>query len=104
MKEIEADCLLRLHSRALYAVFSDIADTNIAAAPEIVQVVPLGGKQLLESFVDYTIPGALSTAAEFLGRSRLRRMINHVFGQADRTTRVCFDRESDSPKVLRVCT
>src|SRR5258708_39858714 len=104
MKQIESDCLLRLHSGPLYAVFSDIADTNIAAAPEIVQVLHLGAKQLLESLVHYPIQCPLSTPAEFFGRSRLRRVINHVFGQADRTTGVCLDREGNSAKVLRVST
>ena len=85
VKEVEADRLLDLHGGALGAVFPDIPDLDIAAAPEIVHVLLLGGEQLLEPLVHHAIHGPLSTAAELFRRSRLRRVIDHVFGEVDRT-------------------
>jgi len=71
MKKVEADRLLDLHGCALSAVFPDIPDPNIAAAPEIVHVLLLGGEQLREALAHYAIHCPLSTAAEFFRRSRL---------------------------------
>lgn len=48
MKKIEADRLLDLRRRALGAVFPDVPDPDIVAAPEIIHVLLLGGEQLLE--------------------------------------------------------
>ena len=102
VKEVEADRLLDLHGAALRAVFPDIPDPDIAAAPEIVHVLLLGGEQLLEPLVHYAIHGPLGTAAKFFGRSRLRRVIDHVFGEMDRTAGPGLDCEGDLAEVLGV--
>ena len=78
MKKVEADRLLDLHRSALRAVFPDIPDPDVAAAPEIVQVFLLRGEQLLEPLLHYAIHSPVGTAAEFFSRSRLRRVIDHV--------------------------
>jgi hypothetical protein len=65
VEKIEADRLLDLQGRVLCAVFPDILDLDIAAAPEIVHVLLLGGKQLREPLGRYAIHGPLSAAAEF---------------------------------------
>src|SRR5215472_3631937 len=102
MKKIEADRLLDLYGSALRAVFPNILDSDIAAAPEIVHVLLLGGEQLLEPFVHYAIHRPLSTAAEFFRRSRLRRMIDHVLGDLDRTAGSRLDREGDLAEIFCV--
>ena len=58
VKQIEADRLLDLHGGALHAVFPDIPDPDIAAAPEIVHVLLLGGEQLLEPLVSSRDPSS----------------------------------------------
>src|SRR5262249_9878546 len=83
-KEVEADCLLDFHGRAVCTVLSDIPDSYIAAVPKIVHVLLLRGEQLLESPTFYPIHSPLSTAAKFLGRSGLRGVIDHIFGELDR--------------------
>src|SRR5262245_34716686 len=92
VKKVEADRLLDLDGGALRAVFTDILDPDIAAAPEIVHVLLLVGEQLLEPLGYYAIHRPLSTAAEFFGRSRLRGVIHHVFGELDRTAGQRLDR------------
>src|SRR5438270_112089 len=85
MKKVEADRLLDLHGAALRAVLSDIFDPDIAAAPEIVHILLLRPEQLLEPLGHYTVHGPLGTAAQFFSRSRLRCVIDHEFGEMDRT-------------------
>ena len=100
MKEVEADRLLDLDGAALRAFFSDIPDPDIAAAPEIVHVLLLRGEQLLEPLGHHAIHGPLGTAAKFFSRSRLRRVIDHVFGEVDRTVGPSFDCEGDLAEIL----
>ena len=102
VKEIEADRLLDLHRTALRAVFPDIPHLDVAATPEIGHVLLLRGEQLLEPLVHDAIHGPLGTAAEFLGRSRRRRVIDHVLGELDRTSGLGLDREGDLAEVLGV--
>ena len=102
MKKVEADRLLDLHGTAVRTVFPDIPDPYIAAAPEIVHVLLLSGQQLLESLSRYAIQSPLSTAAELRSRSRLGGMIDHVFGELDRTARPGLDCEGNLAEVLGV--
>src|SRR5262249_54584154 len=102
VKKVEAHRLLDLNGSAVRAVFPDILDPYIAAAPEIVHVLLLSGEQLLESLGRYTIHSPLSTAAEFLSRSRLGGMIDHVFGELDRTARLSLDCEGNLAEVVGV--
>src|SRR5262249_4541705 len=99
MKEVEANRLLDLHGAALCAIFPDIFDLDIAAAPEIVQVLLLGGEQLLEPLVHDAIQRPLSAAAEFFGRGRVRGMIDDVFGVLDWTAGPGLDCEGNLAKV-----
>src|SRR5262249_14771884 len=99
VKEIEANRLLDLHGAALCAIFPDIPDLNIAAAPEIVQVLLLRGEQLLEPLVLYAIQRPLGAAAEFFSRGRVGGMIDHVFGELDWTTGPRLDCEGNLAKV-----
>jgi hypothetical protein len=68
-KKIKADCLLDLDSAALGAVLPDIFDPDIAAAPEIVHILLLGGEQLLEPLDHHPIHSPFGTAAELFRRS-----------------------------------
>src|SRR5215813_10093941 len=102
VKKVEADRLLDSNGGALRAVFPDILDPDIAAAPEIVHVLLLVGEQLLEPLGYYAIHRPLSTAAEFFGRSRLRGVIHHVFGELDRTAGPGLDREGNLAKIFSV--
>ena len=103
MKKVEADRLLDLHGAALRAVLSDIFDPDIAAAPEIVHILLLRPEQLLEPLGHYTVHGPLGTAAQFFSRSRLRCVIDHEFGEMDRTVGPGVDCEGDLAGVLSVC-
>ena len=87
-KEVEADRLLDLDRGALRAFRPDIPDPDIAAAPEIVHVLLLCGEQPLESLAHYPIHCPFGAAAEFLGRGRLRGVIDHVFGELYWTARL----------------
>ena len=80
----------------------DMPDPDIAAAPEVVHVLLLRGEQLLEPLVFHAIQGPLGAAAEFFGRSRWRRMVDHVFGKVDRAAWLGLDREGDLAGVLGV--
>ena len=100
MKEVETRCLLDFHRCALRAVFSDIPDADIGAAPEIVHVLLLRCKQLFEPLVHYAIHGPLGTGAEFFGRGRLRHMIDHELGEIDRKAGLGLDCEGDLAKIL----
>ena len=71
VKEVEADRLLDLYGAALRAFFSDIPDPDVAAAPEIVHVLLLGGEQLMEPLVHHAIHSPFGTAAKFFCGSRL---------------------------------
>src|SRR5258705_1736673 len=102
MKKVEADRLLDLNGAALRAFFSDIPYPDIAAAPEIVQVLFLRREQLLESLSHHTICGPLGTAAEFFSRSRLRCVIDHVLSKVDRTVGQSFNCEGDLAEILGV--
>src|SRR5262245_15535505 len=53
VKEIEANRLLDLHGAALCAIFPDIPDVDIAAAPDIVPVLALGGGEMIDTMVYY---------------------------------------------------
>ncbi len=99
VKEIEANRLLDLYGAALRAIFPDIPDLDIAAAPEILQVLLLGGEQLLEPLVHYAIQRPLSAAAEFFSRGRPGGVIDHVFGELDRTAGPGLDCEGNLTKV-----
>src|SRR5262249_18542895 len=99
VKEIEANRLLDLHGAALCAIFPDILDLDIAAAPEIVQVLLLGGEQLLEPLVHDAIERPLSAAAEFFDRGRVGGVIDYVFGELDRTAGPGLDCEGNLTKV-----
>ena len=55
VKQIEADCLLRLDRAALYAILPRIPDPDIAPAPEIVHVLLLASKELVETLVHHSI-------------------------------------------------
>ena len=102
MKKVEADRLLDLHGTALRAFFSDITHPDITAPPEIVHVQLLGCEQLLEPMGHNAVHRPLGAAAEFFGRSRLRRVINHVFGEIDRTAGPGVDCEGDLAEILGV--
>src|SRR6516162_9093470 len=100
MKKVEADCLLDLYGTALRTVLADILDAHIAAAPEIVHVLLLTAQQWLEPLRRYAIQSPLGTAAELLDRSRLGSMVDHVFGELDRTIRQSFDGEGNLAEVV----
>src|SRR3974390_2207236 len=85
VKKVETDRLLDLHSSAVRTVFPSIAEPYIAAVPELVHVLLLSGEQLLESLSRCAIHGPLGKAAQFLSRSRLGGVIDHVFGELDGT-------------------
>jgi hypothetical protein len=102
VKEIESNCLLDFESGALCAVLSDILHSDIASTPEIAHVLLLGIEQSLEPLGRYAVRCPFSTATEFLGRSRLRRVVDHVFSELDRAVGPSFDCEGDLAKVLRV--
>src|SRR5499427_9348157 len=102
VKQVEADRLLDFHGGALHTVFPDIPDPDIAAAPEIVHVLLLGGEQLLEPLGHYAIQRPLSAAAEFLSRSRFGGMIDYIFGELDRMARQGLDCEDDLAEVVSV--
>src|SRR5215831_14744556 len=104
VKEVEANCLLDLHRAPLRAFFSNIPDPDIAAAPEIVHVLLLRGEQRLKPVGRHTIQRPLGTTAEFFSRSRLRRVIDHVLGEMDRTVGPGVDCEGDWAEVLGVRT
>src|SRR5215475_4030458 len=99
VKEIEANRLLDLYGAALCAIFPDIFDVEIAAAPEIVQVLLLGGEQLLEPLVHYAIQRPLSAAADFFSRGGVGGMVDHVFGELDWTAGPRLDCEGNLAKV-----
>src|SRR5215469_18291125 len=104
MKKVEADGLLDLHGAALCPVFRDIPDPDVAAAPEIVQILLLRSEQLLKALVYYTIRRPFCAAAEFFRRSRRRRVVDHVFGEMDRTIGPSVDCEGNLAEVLGVCS
>jgi hypothetical protein len=99
VKKVEADRLLDLHGAALCSVLPDILDPHIAPAPEIVHVVLLRGEQLRESLVHHAIHCPLSTATELFSAGRLRGVIDHVFGELDRTAGLRLDCEGDLAEV-----
>src|SRR5262249_39126923 len=102
VEKVEADRLLNLYGATLGAVFADVLDSNIAAAPEIVHVLLLSSEQLLESLRRYPVHCPLSAAAEFLSRSGARGVIDHVFGEYDRTVRPGLDDEGDLAEIIGV--
>src|SRR5262249_53957188 len=99
VKKVEADRLLDFHGAALYSIFPDILDADVAAAPKIAHVMLLSSKQLLEALAHHPIQCPLSTAAELIGGSRLRRVIDHVFGELDRRAGPSVDCEGDLAEV-----
>ena len=102
VKEVEPNRLLDLESGALRSVFSDILHPDIASAPKIGHILHLRSEQLLEPLGRYAIQTPLSATAEFLGRGRLRRMVNHVLGKLDRTIWPSFNCKGDLAEVLAV--
>jgi hypothetical protein len=102
VKQVEADRLLDLHGGAFAAGAVDIPDADIAATPEILQVLLLGGEQRLEPLLHHAVHRPLCTAADLRRRRRLRRVIHHVFGEVDRSAGLGLDREGDLAKVLGV--
>jgi hypothetical protein len=99
VKKVEADRLLDLDGAALYSVYPDILHADIASAPKIVHVLLLRGGELLESLGHYPIHCPLSTAAELFRGSRLRGVIDDVFGELDRTAGPRLDCEGDLAEV-----
>src|SRR5262249_7253863 len=97
-----ADCLLNLHGGAFRAVLPNIRNAHIAAAPEIVHVLLLGHKQLLEPLSCYTIQCPLGTTAQLFSRSGMGAMINHVLGEVDWTAAPGVNGEGNLPEVLSV--
>src|SRR6516165_12317735 len=91
VKEVEADRLLDLDRTAFCSVFPDVLDPDIAPAPEIFHVLLLRGEQLRETLAHYAIHCPFSTAAELLSGSRLRGVIDHIFGEMDRTAGLRLD-------------
>src|SRR6478672_5623218 len=81
LEKIKANRLLDLYGGPFPAFDPDITHTHIAAAPEIVHILLLGGKQILEPPGRYPIHCPLSAAAQFPRRRGLRGMIDHVFGE-----------------------
>ena len=67
-----------------------------------VHVLLLGGKQFLEPLAHHTIHGPLGTAAEFFNRSCLRCVVDHVFGEVDRTIGQSFNCVGDLAEILGV--
>ena len=102
MKQVEADRLLHLHRIALRAVFPDIPDPDIAAAPEIVHILLLGCEQLLEPLGHHTIHRPIGAAAEFFGRSRRGGVIDHVFRELNWAVGLSLDRKGDLAEILAV--
>src|SRR5207244_1616970 len=102
VKQVEADRLLDFYGGALEPVFADSTDADIAPVPEILHVLLLGGEQRLEPLLHHAVHGPLRTAADLFGGSRVRRVIDHVFGEVDRTAGLCLDREGDLAEVLGV--
>src|SRR6516162_447703 len=102
MKKVEPIRLLNLESRAFRALFSDVLHSDIASTPKIVQVLLLPSEQLLEPLGRHAIHCPLSTATEFLGRSRVRRMVDHVFSELDRAVGPSCNCEGNLAKVLSV--
>ena len=102
LEEIKANRLLDLDRGPFRAFRPDIPHTDIAAAPEIVHILLLCGKQILESPRRHPIHCSFSAAAEFPRRRDLRGMIDHVFCQLYRTASAGLDREGDLTKVVGV--
>jgi len=102
VKEVEADGLLYLHGAPLCSVFPDILDPDIAPTPKIAHVLLLRSEQLLESLGHDAIHCPLSAAAELFSGSRLGCVIDHVFGELDRTAGPGRDCEGDLAEVLGV--
>src|SRR6516225_1345500 len=102
VKKVEADRLLDLHGTAVRTVLPDIPHPYIAAAPKIVHILLLSSEQLLKSLGRYAIHSPVSTAAEFLSRSRLGGVVNHVFGELDWTVRPGLDCEGNLAEVVGV--
>ena len=102
MKEIEAYRLLDLDRGALRAVSHDVPDLDIAAAPEIVQILFLGRQKRLEALVHEAIQSPTSAIIQFLSRGCMGRVIGHVFGELNWATGPGFDREGNLAKVLGV--
>src|SRR5262245_24887088 len=102
VKKVDADRLLDFDGAALYSVFPDILDADVAAAPQIVHVPLLSSKQLLEALAHRPIQCPFSTAAELLGGSRLRGVIDHVFGELDWRAGSRVDCEGDLAEVSGV--
>src|SRR5215831_10402976 len=102
MKQVEADRLLDFYGAALDPVFPDITEADIASVPEILHVLLLDGEQLLEPLLHHAVHRPLRTAADLFGGSRVRRVIDHVFGEVDWTAGLGLDREGDLAEVLGV--
>src|SRR5208337_395443 len=94
------DRLLNLDRAALCAVFADIPDPDIATAPEILHVLLLRREQFLKSLSGNAIHGPLSAAAKLFSRSPVRRVIDHVFREVDRTIRPSLDCKSNLAKIF----
>src|SRR5215471_10752667 len=102
VKQVEADRLLDFDGAAPDPVFPDITEADIAPVPEILHVLLLGGEQRLESLLHHAIHRPLRTAADLCGGSRVRCVIDHVFGEVDRTSGLGIDREGNLAEVLGV--
>src|SRR6516162_11150617 len=100
VEQVETDRLLDLHSAALCPVSPDIPHPDIAAVPEIVHVLLLSGEQPREPLTHDPVHCPFRTAGEFYSRSCLRRVVNYVLVEIDRTFRQRFNREGYLTKVL----
>src|SRR4030095_12109534 len=102
VKKVEADRLLDLHGAALDSVFSDLLHPDLAPAQKTIHVLLLSGKQPLASLAHYPIQCPFGTAAELLGGSRPRGVIDHVLGELDWTAGLRLNCEGDLAEVSAV--
>jgi hypothetical protein len=102
VEQVEADRLLDLYGATLCTFFSDVPDADIAAAPIIFHELLLGKEQLLEPLGGHAIHSPLGAAAELFNRGRPRRVLDHEFGEIDRTAGTGVDRKGDLAKILSV--
>src|ERR1700722_4591915 len=102
LEKVKANRLLDFDSGPFGAFNPDVPHTDITAAPEIVHILLLGIKQILEPPGRHPIHCPLSAAAEIPLRHGLGGMIDHIFGEAYWRTRPGFDGEGDLTEIVRV--
>ena len=102
VKKVEPNRLLDLERRAMRTIFPNVLYADVAPAPEIMHVLLLRAEQVLEPVGHNAIQCPLGTTAEFFGRGRRRRMVDHVFGELDWTIGPRLNREGDLAEILGV--